>query len=156
MIRSGADVNVKANVSTPPIPISDISYHNIYYIIYLIFYDLSIVWYLVIYVQCGCLCGMILLPISSIYYRMGGLLSIGLLRIMPEKLLSYWYDLELMSGQCKHSSHSNIWYIAILLQFLLYYLFDILWLVYHMTSVHICTVWVFMWYDIVTHLIHIL
>ena len=41
LIRHGADVNSKNEVSTPPFPISDISpsHYNNYYIIYLIFYE---------------------------------------------------------------------------------------------------------------------
>ena len=41
LIRHGADVNSKDNVSSPLIPISDISqsHYNNYFIIYLIFYE---------------------------------------------------------------------------------------------------------------------
>ena len=41
LISHGADVNSKDNVSSPSIPISDISpsHYNNYYIIYLIFYE---------------------------------------------------------------------------------------------------------------------
>ena len=41
LISHGADVNSKGDVSTPPIPISDISpsHYNNYYIIYLIIYE---------------------------------------------------------------------------------------------------------------------
>ena len=40
LISHGANVNIKDDVSTPPIPISDISpsHYNNYFIIYLIFY----------------------------------------------------------------------------------------------------------------------
>ena len=41
LIRYGVDVNIKDKVSTPPIPISNISpsHYNNYYIICLIFHD---------------------------------------------------------------------------------------------------------------------
>ena len=55
MIRSGADVNDKDKVSTLPIPISDIlpSHYSNYYVIYLIFYEQSVILDLVIYIMNG-------------------------------------------------------------------------------------------------------
>ena len=53
LIRHGVDVNSKDNVSSTPIPVSEISpsHYNNYYIIYLIFYEQSLIRKLVVYIM---------------------------------------------------------------------------------------------------------
>ena len=53
LISHGADVNSGDDISTPPIPISGVSpsHNNNYYVIYLIFYEQSMISHLVIYIM---------------------------------------------------------------------------------------------------------
>ena len=91
LIRHGVDVNSKDNVSSTPIPVSDVSlsHNNNNYIIYLILYEQSLIRKLVICNYC-CWCLLdFLFSISLIRSRMETRLSIFQRSTRADKLLSY-------------------------------------------------------------------